>query len=228
MWPPLCHEKPLTDCPNIKVLAIARSLTHGGFGIKVTDRNTGFLRWDLPLTGPLYLPSRGQPTSSTAGRLRQKRRRLDSAGDEQAEVEAATASSQQDGMGSPTSPLVPVASATVAEPIDLTGGSCFRAEPPPPPTHQDEDAPPPFFRIVGSVDGISEQLDASADDPDDWTVVRRVIEVKHRMNPAALTRAAPLYDQLQLAVSTLTWSLRFVHMYIFLWFVLSIEAGSRN
>jgi hypothetical protein len=37
---------------------------------------------------------------------------------------------------------------------------------------QEQELRQPFFRIVGSVDGISEQLDASAEDPDNWVMVR--------------------------------------------------------
>jgi hypothetical protein len=61
---------------------------------------------------------------------------------------------------------------------------------------------PPFFSILGSVDGIRDELapnDANelGDDDDSWILRRVVVECKHRMN--RIHNAPPLYDQVQAA-----------------------------
>ena len=56
------------------------------------------------------------------------------------------------------------------------------------------------FTIIGTVDGVCEQLDTSAPEPDDWQLVHRIVEVKHRMSRHAVHLPPPLHDQLQLAL----------------------------
>jgi hypothetical protein len=63
--------------------------------------------------------------------------------------------------------------------------------------HQDENETP-FFSIVGSIDGIREELtpaDKDCDDDDSWTLRRVIVECKHRMQ--RLQSIPPLYDQIQ-------------------------------
>ena len=57
---------------------------------------------------------------------------------------------------------------------------------------EEEDATADLFRIVGYVDGLSDEIDAS--DGENWTTVPVVVEVKNRVNAC---RAPPLHEQLQ-------------------------------
>ena len=62
--------------------------------------------------------------------------------------------------------------------------------------NQTEPAPKPFFSILGSVDGIRDELTPGCEDDDDSWVIRQVIvEVKHRMRRVQPT--PPLYEQIQ-------------------------------
>jgi hypothetical protein len=60
----------------------------------------------------------------------------------------------------------------------------------------------PFFSIVGSVDGIREELvwDESKDDDEEesWSVRQVIVECKHRMHKIQAT--PPLYEQIQSAI----------------------------
>ena len=53
-----------------------------------------------------------------------------------------------------------------------------------------------LFYIVGKVDGISFQLDASSEDAREWHEIKVVVEVKNRIGRIPLE--PPLYDQIQL------------------------------
>ena len=61
----------------------------------------------------------------------------------------------------------------------------------------------PFFSILGSVDGIRDELapllsSASSGDDDSWAMQKVIVECKHRMN--RIYKVPPLYDQIQAAV----------------------------
>eukprot|EP01052_Picozoa_sp_SAG31_P045774 SAG31_NODE_8497_length_1441_cov_0.698957_1_plen_422_part_00 len=138
-------------------------------GWQVTDRNDRYLRWDVPIDGPVQLPAVGKSARASSRHQRKRHCTIDErVGQEQ--VQHMADSCQNCGADATSS------TGSLSPPVK------------------------PVFRIVGSVDGISEQLDASADDPDEWTVVPKIIEVKHRMKQCSLAKPPPLHDQLQLAI----------------------------
>lgn len=60
---------------------------------------------------------------------------------------------------------------------------------------RDEDA---YFAISGAIDGLTEVLDCSDSNPDNWKLETIVIEVKNRMH--RIGASPPFYDQVQLVV----------------------------
>jgi len=82
----------------------------------------------------------------------------------------------------------------------------------PPPEEEDEPAPP-FFWILGSVDGLREELapnnnNNNSDDADDdsWILRQVVVECKHRMRQVHVV--PPLYEQVQAVVYCLMYDCR--------------------
>lgn len=58
--------------------------------------------------------------------------------------------------------------------------------------------PDAWFRVCGVMDGLTEALDASDDDPAAWRLRTTVVEVKHRVAPANVQDPPPFHDTLQL------------------------------
>ena len=54
--------------------------------------------------------------------------------------------------------------------------------------------------LVGSVDGIVEEIDARASDAAAWRTVRVIVEVKNRMRHAGAARPIALHDEIQMVV----------------------------
>lgn len=144
-------------------------------GWEVKERNERFVRWDIPLEledDAADHAASAPDQSSFAAERSPKRAR--SSGDSESHAAAkptavvdltGTSDDEADKLQEEVSAsAVPDAAAASAQPATIGG---LGAQ---------------FFTIVGTVDGISEQLDASADDPEQWRITRRVIEVKHRMS----------------------------------------------
>lgn len=73
----------------------------------------------------------------------------------------------------------------------------------PRPTRGQRRTPERLFELVGCVDGVREELDATLDDPDQWTVRSVVVEVKHRTRVENLRDPPELHDQLQVCACAL-------------------------
>jgi hypothetical protein len=54
--------------------------------------------------------------------------------------------------------------------------------------------------LVGTADGIVEEIDAHASDASAWRVVRIIVEVKNRMRHASSARPIALHDEIQMLV----------------------------
>ena len=54
--------------------------------------------------------------------------------------------------------------------------------------------------LVGSVDGIVEEIDARASDAAAWRTVRVIVEVKNRMRHVGAARPIALHDEIQMVV----------------------------
>jgi hypothetical protein len=69
-----------------------------------------------------------------------------------------------------------------------------------------EDVEPPFFSILGSVDGLREEIVSvgNGNDDDSWRIERLVVEVKHRMR--RIHKVPPLYEQVQAVVYALMYN----------------------
>lgn len=57
-----------------------------------------------------------------------------------------------------------------------------------------------LFVVVGAVDGVAEEVVAAPEDADEWETRRVIVEIKNRMG--RVRNPPPLYDQIQLVVST--------------------------
>jgi len=71
--------------------------------------------------------------------------------------------------------------------------------------HQTDETETPLFHIVGSVDGIREEIVSLGEkDDDSWHVETMVVEVKHRMR--RVHAVPPLYEQVQAVVYALMYN----------------------
>jgi hypothetical protein len=139
-------------------------------GWEVGERNAAFVRWVIPLSGAVDDPS---PPPRPTARLAP----LPCARPPHGPLHGDSGADGSGGGGGGHGNC-----------IDLTAEG------------DDADADTGCFVLVGTVDGIAEELDASAEDPAQWQMRRRVVEIKHRMSRRAAQQRPPLHDELQLAM----------------------------